>query len=143
MEIRLDDVIASLYTDIKDLEEKNVITGDFSDVSFNDIRVVNAIGDEAEKSSSEVAKALRVTMGTLTKAIDGLASKGYVLRERSEKDKRKVLLSLSDKGKALYGRHKSFHSDLINAIMGDIDEQDQVALHRILGCLSLHIKPTV
>lgn len=142
-EYELDDIFESLYSDIKQLEEQTVIEGDFSDVSYNDIRVCDAIGDENCRSSSEVAKKLRVTMGTLTKAIDGLVGKGYVNRERSESDKRKVLLSLSEKGKMLYRRHKSFHTDMINAIMNDMDEDDKASLGKILGRVSLYLNPNI
>ena len=42
------------------------------------------------KTSSEVAKELSITVGTLTVAINNLVKKGYVERLRSEDDRRVV-----------------------------------------------------
>lgn len=50
-----------------------------------------------EKTSSEVAKELSITVGTLTVAINNLVKKGYVERIRSEDDRRVVKLGLTKK----------------------------------------------
>lgn len=47
------------------------------------------------KTSSEVAKELSITVGTLTVAINNLVKKGYVERLRSEDDRRVVKLGLT------------------------------------------------
>lgn len=142
-EYALEDIFESLYSDIRQLEEKTVIEGAFPDVSYNDIKVCDAIGVDDSRSSSEVAKKLRITMGTLTKAIDGLVGKGYVNRERSKSDKRKVLLSLSEKGKMLYKKHKDFHTEMISAVMQDMDEKDKLSLGKILGKFNMYLNPNI
>ena len=95
----LNSLLVTAFQDVLDIEEKTLITGEFTDITMNDMHVIEAIGDGEPKTSSTVAKQLSVTMGTLTKAIDRLTKNNYVLRERSETDKRLVLLSLKEKGK--------------------------------------------
>ena len=90
----LNSLLVTAFQDVLDIEEKTLITGEFTDITMNDMHVIEAIGDGEPKTSSTVAKQLSVTMGTLTKAIDRLTKNNYVLRERSETDKRLVLLSL-------------------------------------------------
>ena len=96
---------------------KSLITEEFNDISVNDMHVIEAIGLEEPQASSVVARRLDITMGTLTKAIDGLNDKGYVNRVRSEQDKRVVLLSLTEKGMAAFHHHAMFHRDMIQALI--------------------------
>lgn len=135
IDVQLNDLFTSLYTDIRDVEEKSIIKGEFSDITYNDMHVIDAIGVGDAKASSLVAKKLHVTMGTLTKAIDGLVSKGYVKRERSESDKRKVMLSLLDKGSRAYEAHEQFHKKMVAAVLGQMDEHDASVLSKMLGGL--------
>lgn len=84
---------------------------------------------------SSVAKALSVTMGTLTIAVNGLVKKGYVERVRSEEDRRVVLVSLSAKGRKAYARHAKFHKELIDAVASRLSEEEQEILSQSLSDL--------
>ena len=89
------EILVKLFTDIMRIEEKAIITDDYKDISNNDMHIIEAIGISQPKNMSSVAKALSVTVGTLTIAINNLVKKGYVNRERSESDRRVVFISLS------------------------------------------------
>jgi DNA-binding MarR family transcriptional regulator len=55
--------------------------------------------------------------------MNNLVKKGYVLRTRSEKDRRVVLISLTDKGKRAYMRHVRFHLEMVRAMREGLDEE--------------------
>ena len=135
----LNSLLVTAFQDVLDIEEKTLITGEFTDITMNDMHVIEAIGDGEPKTSSTVAKQLSVTMGTLTKAIDRLTKNDYVLRERSETDKRLVLLSLKEKGKRAFERHQKCHEGLIQSVVSQFDpeEGDFLArtLHGVIGYL--------
>lgn len=131
----LNTLLVRLFRDIMNIEEKALITGEFADITINDMHVIEAIGTGGAKPSSVVAKKLSVTMGTLTKSIDRLTRNRYVLRERSEEDKRLVLLSLTEKGGRAYAHHQKFHKDMIEAAMVQFDEQEKKILLESLGGL--------
>lgn len=118
------EVLVKLYNDIMTIEEKAVITEDFKDISTNDMHIIDAIGVSTPKNMSAIAKELSVTVGTLTIAINSLVKKGYAVRTRSEKDRRVVYISLSDKGILAYKQHARFHEELIQAIINDIKEDE-------------------
>ena len=99
------DVLVNLFQEIMDIEEKALITDEFHDISVNDMHVMEAIGEDGAKNMSSVAKSLSVTVGTLTIAVNNLVKKGYVHRVRSEADRRVVLISLTDKGRAANAHH--------------------------------------
>ena len=121
-----------LFRDIMDLEQKAIITDEFKDISNNDMHIIDAIGEDGCKSMSTVAKALSVTVGTLTIAINSLVKKGYVSRERSEEDRRVVLLSLSEKGKRAFLHHKKFHDAMIRKVLEGLNEQETEVLVKAL-----------
>lgn len=136
----LDLLLVSLYKDVLEKEQRSLITKEFIDISVNDMHVIEAIGLEKENRSSSVAKRLSITMGSLTKAIDGLTDKGYVIRTRSEEDKRVVLLALTEKGKKAYKHFRNFHEELIHQIMAQLSETEQKVLAKALGKLAVYLR---
>lgn len=118
------ETLVNLFNDIMELEQKAIITERFKNITNNDMHIIEAIGDKAAKNMSSIAKTLKVTVGTLTIAINSLVKKGYVNRIRSEKDKRVVLISLSELGKEAYEHHKNFHEKMIRAMIEGFDEQE-------------------
>lgn len=134
------DVLVKLFNEIMDIEEKAIITGEFQDISNNDMHIIEAVGIEEPKNMSAAAKALCVTMGTLTIAINSLVKKGYVNRVRSEADRRVVLISLSKKGVKAFEHHKRFHEEMIEATLAGMDEEQTEVLVRALTNLSVFFR---
>lgn len=136
----LNALLVSLFYDVLDIEEKSLITEEFKDITVNDMHVIEAIGLEEPQPSSVVARRLDVTMGTLTKAIDGLSDKGYVYRERSTQDKRVVLLSLTEKGEKAFRHHATFHSNMIQAVIAQLNEEEREILTKTLEDLMKYLR---
>ena len=112
----LNELLVGLFHDIMTIEEKAIRKGPFKEVTVNDMHVIEAIGIEKSKNMSTVAKALGVTMGTLTISVNSLVKKGFVERSRSEEDRRVVLISLTAEGKKAFLYHQQFHEDMIHAL---------------------------
>jgi len=136
----LNTLLVSLFHDILDIEEKSLIVDEFSDVTVNDMHVIEAIGMEEPRPSSVVAKNLDITMGTLTKAIDGLTDKGYVNRERSTQDKRVVLLSLTKKGEKAFDHHAEFHRNMIKSVIAQLSMEEREVLGKTLEDLTRFLR---
>ena len=128
----LHDILVKLFQEILDLESKALITSEFKDISVNDMHIIEAIGEREPKNMSSVAKIMSVTVGTLTIAINSLVKKGYVHRERSEEDRRVVLISLTEKGKKANAHHMKFHDGMIQAVLKDLNEEQQEVLVKAL-----------
>lgn len=128
----INEVLVKLFNDIMHIEEKAIITDDFKDISNNDMHIIEAIGIKEPKNMSSVAKALSVTVGTLTIAINNLVKKGYVNRVRSEKDRRVVYISLTEKGLKAYEQHAEFHKQMINATIDGLTAEETDVLVRSL-----------
>ncbi len=124
----LNTLLVRLFKDIMEIEGRSLITDEFKDITYNDFHVIEAIGTAEPKSMSAVAKLMNVTTGTLTKAMDGLTDKGYVVRERSKQDKRVVWVYLTEKGKRAYKHHEEFHWRMIDHVKGALSEQETTVL---------------
>ena len=128
----LNEVLVRLFRNINVLEERAICTGDYKDVTANDMHVIEAIDMEEARNMTSVARSLGVTTGTLTIAVNSLVKKGYVERVRSEEDRRVVLVSLSEKGKKAYLHHRQFHEQMIEAIVEELSEEEQAVLEKAL-----------
>ena len=109
----LNELLVRLFKNIVEIEEKYLITPEFKAISVNDMHIIEAVGISEPKSMSAIAKLMSVTMGTLTKSMDGLSEKGYVLRERGIKDKRIMFISLTEKGRKAFFHHETIKPDKI------------------------------
>ncbi|MCH5259921.1 MAG: MarR family transcriptional regulator [Lachnospiraceae bacterium] len=138
----LNELLVKLFRNINVIEERALRTGEYKDVTVNDIHVIEAIGMEEAKNMTSVARSLEVTTGTLTIAVNSLVRKGYVDRVRSEEDRRVVLISLSDKGKRAYLHHRKFHDQMIDTVVEQLSEEEQQVLERALAKLNQFFKAT-
>ncbi len=128
----LNEVLVRLFRNINVIEERAICTGEYKDVTANDMHVIEAIDMEEARNMTSVARSLGVTTGTLTIAVNSLVKKGYVERVRSEEDRRVVLVSLSEKGKKAYLHHQQFHEQMIEAIVEELSEEEQAVLEKAL-----------
>ena len=127
-------ILRNLFQEIMDIEEKALITSEFKDISVNDMHILEAIDTGKPKNMSAVAKIMSVTVGTLTTAINNLVKKGYVSRVRNDEDRRVVLISLTEKGKKAYAHHMKFHDSMVQALIRDLDEEQQkILVHSLLN----------
>lgn len=136
----LNELLVGLFHDIMTIEEKAIRKGPFKEVTVNDMHVIEAIGIEKSKNMSTVAKALGVTMGTLTISVNSLVKKGFVERSRSEEDRRVVLISLTAEGKKAFQYHQQFHEDMIQSIVGQLDADEKKVLQKTLSNLNIFFK---
>lgn len=128
----LNEVLVRLFRNINVIEERAICTGEYKDVTANDMHVIEAIDMEEARNMTSVARSLGVTTGTLTIAVNSLVKKGYVERVRSEEDRRVVLVSPSEKGKKAYLHHRQFHEQMIEAIVEELSEEEQAVLEKAL-----------
>lgn len=128
----INDYLVSVFNDILTIEESELKKSQFKDLSITEMHTIEAIGMYKKKTSSEVAKELSITVGTLTVAINNLVKKDYVQRLRSEDDRRVVKLGLTKKGKLLYRVHQHFHHEMVKNILNGMEQEEKAALLRAL-----------
>lgn len=137
----INELLISLFNHVMDMEAKAVITKEYRDITNNDMHIIEAIGVEEPRNMSEIAHRLSVTVSTLTTNMNGLERKGYIRRERSQRDKRVVYVILTEKGKKAFYHHRDFHKKMIKAIAKDLSEEEMEILCRCLKNLNKFFEP--
>lgn len=124
----LNELLVNIFNDILIIEQNALQEGALRDLSVTEIHTIDAIGMYQKRTMSEVATDLKITVGTLSTAINNLVRKEYVQRGRSEEDRRIVFISLTKKGKLAYRIHQKFHSDMIKETISGLTEEEETIL---------------
>lgn len=80
----------------------------------------------------EVAKRLLVTPATITSVVDTLERNGHVRRERSYRDRRGVMLRITDSGRRLLAEKSQPIGRDLSRLYDVVDEGDEPAVRRFL-----------
>ncbi len=118
------------------MEEKLIRTEGYRDLTNNDMHVLQAIGTGEGRNMSSIARTLNITVGSLTTSINGLVKKQYVQRRRGEKDRRVVLVSLTEKGKKAYKCHEDYQRQVSLSILKKLDKEELKVLIKTMNEVS-------
>ncbi len=113
----LNELLVELFNHILMLEERNLKTHGLNNLSITEVHIIEAVSKVNTPSMGEVASKLMVTVGTLSTSVNRLVQKGYIISERSEQDRRVVLLSLPERGEDALKIHETFHEKMINKVL--------------------------
>src|SRR6266567_2241456 len=72
--------------------------------SLTEVRVLYELGNRERPTASEIGKELRIDAGYLSRILREFGKRGLLRRRRSEADERQSLLSLTAKGRKVFGR---------------------------------------
>jgi DNA-binding MarR family transcriptional regulator len=123
----LNDLFVDIFNQVLALEKK-LFEQDkhFHDISMTETHVLEAIRKCDPPTMGTIAAKLQVTPGTLTSSVNKLIDKGYVNRHRSEKDRRIITLSLTEKGESVFQLHEEFHRDIVEAAVADLENREDL-----------------
>jgi len=96
------------------------IIGKFKELSKNQPMVIKIIGMEGEIMPSTIGKYTGMEKSSLTRMVDDLEKKGMVFRKTDPEDRRKVLVSLTDKGLDCY----NYTNEITDELLEFVDEKD-------------------
>lgn len=133
----INEMLVNLFNNVLETESKAVITEEFSDITENDMHIIEAIGVGDSKKVSDIAKKMNVTAGTLTVNMNALEKKGYIIRQRSLEDKRVVHAILTEKGRKAFFHHRDFHKHMIKAAVKGFTEEERKILSSCLRKLNI------
>jgi DNA-binding MarR family transcriptional regulator len=105
------------------------------ELSFAQYGLLFALSDGEARSSRELAVAADVSPATAAEMLDGLAASGLVERIRSAEDKRIVLTSLTDRGKALVDRRRATYEPKWRAALSGFSPDELTSATRVLDAL--------
>jgi DNA-binding MarR family transcriptional regulator len=77
------------------------------ELSYAQYHLLFGLAEHGELSAGDLALAADLTPATVTQLLDGLGSMGLVERLRSERDRRIVTCSLTDRGREVIGERRA------------------------------------
>src|SRR5688500_11304297 len=86
-------------------------------INKQEIRVVETLGQKGPCIMSELAEHIMLAVSTLTGIIDNMVEKKFVLRERSDTDRRIVRVKLSEAGMDVHKAHEENHMKMSFGIL--------------------------
>lgn len=135
----LNELLVNVFNYITNIEELNLKSKGVN-VSMTEVHIIEAINNTPVPMMTNVATRLLITTGTLTTAINSLVRKGYVIREQSEEDRRKVFLRLTEKGKEVNKLHDAFHDDMVENTIRDLQIEEDSELIKALENIKVYFR---
>lgn len=127
--------LTDIFNNILVIEQKSLNKTN-SELTISEIHIVEQIGLTGNKKMTDIAEASGITLATMTAAADRLERKGCIVRERSDIDRRIVLLSLTRYGRVIFKLHKRFHEQMVNNVTEGFSENEIETLISALAKLN-------
>lgn len=102
----------------------------------SEFKCLRLIGINENPNNKEIAERMLLSPSRLTRIVDGLVEKGYMMREINKDDRRNMRLSLSSKGKALAKKLNSAFVNIHEEILMSINVSQHQSLMTAMENLS-------
>lgn len=135
---QLNRFLVDVFHNVMRLEEQELLKGPFKNLSVSEMHVIEAVCDgqaKKENAMAALAARLRLSAGSLTIAVKTLEQKGYLVRQRSREDRRRVLVVPTSLGKKAYEVHRAYHRRMVESVCAQLKEEELAALSAALQTL--------
>ncbi len=125
---KLNYFLVKVFNQILHIEEDALKADKFKKLSVREMHVIEAVSRASEQGhdnrSSDIAKELSISAGTLTTAVKLLEKKGYLVRKHDKNDKRIVRIYVTEKGKSANELHQNFHRTMISNVTAALSDEE-------------------
>jgi MarR family transcriptional regulator, organic hydroperoxide resistance regulator len=106
--------------------------GELTDAQYS---LLFCLRDQSQMSVRDLAEAADLSAASVTEMLEGLAAAGFVERQRSDRDRRVVLTSLTDGGLGLVEERRARFEPLLRAALEPFSEDDLLTAAAVLDRL--------
>ena len=99
-----------------------------SPLSLTEGRVIWELAQRERATASELAAELGLDTGYLSRILGGFEKRGLIERRPAERDRRHIVIALTDAGSALYAMIDARSRDAVAALLGELDGANQARL---------------
>ncbi|MFK5883706.1 MAG: MarR family transcriptional regulator [Candidatus Izemoplasma sp.] len=135
----INDLLVEVFNHILSIEGMNLKRKGVK-LSMNEIHVLEAIVKTSTPTMTNISKRLRITVGTLTTAINRLVEKGFCTRYSDSLDKRKVYIKNTQTAIDVLKIHDEFHDEMVDALFEDMNLHEDKLLLNSLENLNEYFK---
>jgi DNA-binding MarR family transcriptional regulator len=87
---------------------------------------------------SEISKEMGISTARIAAALGSLESKGLITRRIDERDRRRILVELTDAGRAQQNEHENMIMGMLERMLRNLGETDSLEFLRILKRIAEH-----
>lgn len=102
------------------------------DLRFTQFLILKRLARLGPMSASELARAVELDGGAMTRQLDQLERKGYLRRCPHEQDRRTLRIELTAAGDTLWQQLTNCNERVLSAAQRSLDEAEQAHLHDYL-----------
>ena len=134
----LNQLLVMAYRKINKLEEGILHSVSGMDLSITEMHLLEAIGETKDTGTPlrELAQRMELSPPTVTVAINKLSKKGFVVKSKSETDKRSVIVELTRMGRKMNAAHRYFHEQMVRDIDKLLTDQEREGMLRGMELLN-------
>jgi DNA-binding MarR family transcriptional regulator len=102
------------------------------ELSHHQIRALFHLAKEEEVTAGCLAKNAELSPASMTAMLDQLEEWGFVARRRSAEDRRQVLVSLTDEGRAKLAKKRAVWNEKFLAALGEHSDAELASAVRVM-----------
>lgn len=138
----LNELLSDAFWSILKIEEQIATTAVQEKLSISELHLLEAVAKDEEqgRSISELASDLKITLPSVTVAVNKLTKKGYVEKVRSAQDGRQVFVKLTRQGHKVNSGHQYFHENMVRNVSANMSEEEKVILVKGMKNLNQYFK---
>lgn len=126
----LNDLLMTTYRSICEVEEVMLRQLSGNSLTISEMHMLESVGKRADNGATitDIAQDLEVTPPSVTMAVKRLEKKGYLTKDRSSEDGRRVRVLLTPAGRRAETAHRYFHRTMVREVARELTPQEKGAL---------------
>jgi DNA-binding MarR family transcriptional regulator len=135
----INELLVDIFNHILSIEAR-ILKDRGVELSITEVHILEAIRNTEVPTMSNIARKLRVTVGTLTTSINTLERKDQVIKRPDLEDKRRVFIDLTKKAEEILIIHDEFHEEMIDQGIKDLNIKEDETLVKSLENIKNYFK---
>ena len=124
----LNEMLTTTYRSINKVEEVMLRHLSNNNLSLSEMHMLESIDKLQGATITDIAQDLDITPPSVTVMVKRLEKKGYITKERSGEDARRVQIVLTPEGRRAEIAHRYFHRKMVRAITKDLNQAEREAI---------------
>ena len=127
---RMNEMLTAAYRSIVKVEERMLFDLSDGKLTLSEMHMLESIGKRPGRSATitEIAQDLEITLPSVTAMIKRLERKGYITKDRSSEDGRRVHVVLTPTGRQAEIAHRYFRRKIIRELTAELNVEEKAAI---------------
>jgi MarR family transcriptional regulator, organic hydroperoxide resistance regulator len=113
------------------------------EINKTQTNILMFVNENSGKSMSEISLMTGLEKSSFTRSVDFLVKNGFITRNSTEQDRRKIKLSLTSKGMKAAKRIKEDFDIYLDSLISDFSEKEKKEFNASLNTISKYINKIV